>query len=145
VLTPTPYPLPLPPPCRLYSLRQTSRYPILRETSRWHDSPPEPGIAAGLPYYVRDHVNARLRTDQALLWTVERGVQADLRRYWTVSCGEEEAERRELERRSGPAGGMQRAFYQRKLQAHSSPGCANMKKFFGAGGGGRAEAAGEFA
>jgi len=120
----------------LYALRQSRSFSVARETSRWNEAPPEPAIVAGLPYFVRDHVAARLRTDQALLWTVERGVQADLKRFWGASCREEEAERRELEARvAGASGGTQRSLYQRRLNSLTAPGCDNLRRFFGAGGG----------
>ena len=131
-MLPAPQPFP-----RLYSLRQSRSFAIARETTRWNESPPEPAIVSGLPYFVRDSTNARLRTDQALLWTVERGVQQDLKRFWTASCREEQSERRELEARAGPASGsVQRAYYARRLDAHASPGCDNLKRFFGLGGAG---------
>ena len=112
-----------------------------RETSHWAEAPPEPGVVKGLPYFVSDRVYHRLRMDQVLLWQVEKSVQADLRRHWTALCRDEQAEKRELEARVA-AGSAPRAHYRHRLEAHRSPGCDNMQKFFGAGAGASGGAAG---
>ena len=117
-----------------YQLRGDRVYGVERQTAAWRPAPPEPGVVAGLPYFVRDHVHQRLRVDMQLQRSIEHRVQADWRRHWTQACREEESERRQLEiavQKPSP----HRAFYAQRLSEFTSPGCSNMQRFFNVGGG----------
>ena len=111
---------------RWYSLVRTSAFSVSRVTgSRW-DS-----VVPGLPYYVRDTVNMRLRTDEKILYEVELNVQADLKRAWGQACREETEQKRTIQiymERSPSA--MDRRRYKQRLDEIKTPNCDAFEQFF---------------
>jgi DnaJ family protein B protein 12 len=113
---------------RVYSLRPTEPFTVPRTTS-------SSASVAGLTYYVRPELNARLESEGprgSYLRKVEEAVQADSYRDFANACATETSREAQLKYNLQYATNPhRREMLQTQLQAHHKPNCEEFEKYFG--------------